>query len=105
MELARMAASAATPACCASRSCWAWASLSGVLPQDAVNMIAESATIGSRNDRRRDMESLLCEVLPHSGTVLISGGHEQTDWRAAIGARIEFRGAGRERGGGAHSER
>src|SRR5271155_929513 len=45
------------------------------------------------------------EVLPLSGTVLISGGHEETHWRAAIGARIEFRGARRERGGGAHSGR
>src|SRR5271163_4960603 len=39
------------------------------------------------------------------GTVLISGGDEETDWGAAIGARIEFRGAGGERGGGEDSGR
>src|SRR5277367_2194441 len=39
------------------------------------------------------------------GTVLISGGDEETDWCAALGARIEFRGAGGERGGGEDSGR
>src|ERR1700733_7712507 len=37
--------------------------------------------------------------------MLISGGHDETDWRVAFGARIEFRGAGGERRGGAHTGR
>src|SRR5580658_5036814 len=37
-------------------------------------------------------------------SVLLSGGHEEADRRAAVGARIEFRSAGRQRGGRAHSE-